>query len=248
MSQARSIATVVAGLMLCSVAPAAASGSTPAFARQTGLACNACHTHYPELTATGRAFKLNGYVFTNVKQLAPIGEQGQRMFALSEIPPVSVQLQGSNTMLAKGVPDSGVTHDLSQKNSTEFPQALSLFYTGKIADELGAFLQLTWNPSSNSVGIDNSDLRFANHAAFGTEEVPDLIYGVTLNNSCVLEQNLGVARGFKPMSEAKMQAVRDRARIFAADGRYELFKSTKKYDGKVGREQHHYPPEQKLPV
>jgi hypothetical protein len=64
----------------------------------------------------------------------------------------------------------------------------------------------------------------------------------------VLEQNLGVARGFKPMSEEKMQAVRDRARIFAVDGRYELFKSTKKYDGKVGREQHHYPPEQKLPV
>src|SRR5258708_1597705 len=35
---------------------------TPSFARQTGLACSACHTHYPELTAMGRQFKLNGYV------------------------------------------------------------------------------------------------------------------------------------------------------------------------------------------
>jgi uncharacterized protein len=69
-----------------------------------------------------------------------------------------------------------------------------------------------------------------------------------MDSLAVLEQNLGVARGFKPMSEEKMQAVRDRARIFAADGRYELFKSTTKYDGTVGREQHHYPPEQKLPV
>src|SRR5690349_10103715 len=40
-----------------------AYAATPSFARQTGLACSACHTHYPELTAMGRAFKLNGYVF-----------------------------------------------------------------------------------------------------------------------------------------------------------------------------------------
>src|SRR5262245_4963141 len=46
---------------------------TPSFARQTGLACNVCHTHYPELTATGRAFKLNGYVFRRADSL-----QGRR--------------------------------------------------------------------------------------------------------------------------------------------------------------------------
>jgi hypothetical protein len=46
-------------------------------------------------------------------------------------------------------------HELVQKNTAEFPQAFSLFYTGKIADELGAFLQLTWNPPSNSIGIES---------------------------------------------------------------------------------------------
>jgi hypothetical protein len=64
-----------------------------------------------------------------------------------------------------------------------FPQALSLFYTGSISDKLGAFLQLTWNPSGNSVGIDNSDLRFADHAAFDSIGIPDFIYGLTLNNN-----------------------------------------------------------------
>lgn len=64
----------------------------------------------------------------------------------------------------------------------------------------------------------------------------------------VLEQNLRVARGFKPLPENAMQTLRDRARIFAADGRYELFKTSTKYDGKVGREQHHYPPADKLPA
>jgi aryl-alcohol dehydrogenase-like predicted oxidoreductase len=64
----------------------------------------------------------------------------------------------------------------------------------------------------------------------------------------VLDQNLAIARGFQPMSADEMQTLRDRVRTLASDGRYELFKTTKKYDGKVGREQHHYPTAEKLPV
>jgi aryl-alcohol dehydrogenase-like predicted oxidoreductase len=64
----------------------------------------------------------------------------------------------------------------------------------------------------------------------------------------VLEQNLGIARGFQPMAQAEMEALRERVRIYASDGRYELFKTTKKYDGDVGREQHHYPTPEKLPA
>jgi aryl-alcohol dehydrogenase-like predicted oxidoreductase len=64
----------------------------------------------------------------------------------------------------------------------------------------------------------------------------------------VLEQNLTVARGFKPMNEQEMAALRERVRPIAADGRYELFKTTKHYDGDVGREQHGYPKAQELPL
>lgn len=69
-----------------------------------------------------------------------------------------------------------------------------------------------------------------------------------MDSIAVLVQNLQVAKGFQPMSAADMQALRDRVRIFAADGRFELFKTTKKYDGEVGREQHHFPPAEKLPA
>ncbi len=161
------------------------ANATPGFARQTGLSCQACHTVFPELTPFGRKFKLNAYVFTNVKQLEPISEQAQRTLALSELPPLSVQLQASYTRLNTSLPDNGApaVTDLAKRDTTEFPQALSLFYTGKIADELGAFLQLTWNPSVNSVGIDNSDLRFADHGGFESIGMPDFIYGLTLNNN-----------------------------------------------------------------
>ena len=69
-----------------------------------------------------------------------------------------------------------------------------------------------------------------------------------MDSMFVLEQNLRVARGFQPFAEQEMAAIRERVRPLAADGRYELFKTTTKYDGKVGREQHHYPPTEKLPV
>jgi hypothetical protein len=64
----------------------------------------------------------------------------------------------------------------------------------------------------------------------------------------VLEQNLEIAGGFVPLSEAEMKALRDRTRVAAGDGRYELFKMTTLYDGKVGREQHHMPTAQELPL
>jgi aryl-alcohol dehydrogenase-like predicted oxidoreductase len=64
----------------------------------------------------------------------------------------------------------------------------------------------------------------------------------------VLEQNLEIARGFKSLDEPTMTSLRDRSRRQAADGRLELFKTTKKYDGAVGREQHHYPTVSELPA
>jgi uncharacterized protein len=69
-----------------------------------------------------------------------------------------------------------------------------------------------------------------------------------MDSMAILEQNLRVARGFQPLGAEQMASIRERVRTLAADGRYELFKTTTKYDGKVGREQHHYPTTEKLPV
>jgi aryl-alcohol dehydrogenase-like predicted oxidoreductase len=64
----------------------------------------------------------------------------------------------------------------------------------------------------------------------------------------VLRQNLEIARGFQPLGAAEMQTLRDRCRFDASDGRFELFKTTKKYDGDVGRQQHGFPDAQELPA
>ena len=64
----------------------------------------------------------------------------------------------------------------------------------------------------------------------------------------VLHQNLEVARGFQPMPARELSALRTRVKQYASDGRFELFKSTKKYDGRIGRELHGFPTPQQLPV
>ena len=57
----------------------------------------------------------------------------------------------------------------------------------------------------------------------------------------VLRQNLRIARGFEPMPPSAMQALRARCAGDAADGRYELYKTTARHEGPVARKQHGFP-------
>ncbi len=57
----------------------------------------------------------------------------------------------------------------------------------------------------------------------------------------VLRQNLKVAQGFKPYSAAEMQALRDRCKQMAGDGRFELYKVSLKFDNPEARLAHEYP-------
>jgi aryl-alcohol dehydrogenase-like predicted oxidoreductase len=62
----------------------------------------------------------------------------------------------------------------------------------------------------------------------------------------VLKQNLKVAAGFKRMSPRQMEALRGRVREEAEDGRFELYKTTAKHEGPVGRKQHGFPDDDDL--
>jgi uncharacterized protein len=58
----------------------------------------------------------------------------------------------------------------------------------------------------------------------------------------VLHQNLRIAGDFQPMTETSMQALRTRCAHEAADGHFELYKTSKAFDGPPGRKQHKFPP------
>jgi aryl-alcohol dehydrogenase-like predicted oxidoreductase len=57
----------------------------------------------------------------------------------------------------------------------------------------------------------------------------------------VLEQNLKIARDFKPYSAEELEALRQRCAKEAADGRHELYKVSLKYDNPEARRPHGFP-------
>src|ERR1700733_652649 len=148
--------------------------AVPSFARQTGLACEACHTVFPQLTPFGRVFKASGYTLFNTQKVADIDRSKQSTLSLSDLPPISA-------MIMAGTSDAAKANDPnSSKVSTDFPQQASLFYAGRISDNIGAYFQLTYDDQSGSIGIDNTDIRFADVASVDGHNV---IYGVSLNNN-----------------------------------------------------------------
>jgi hypothetical protein len=69
-----------------------------------------------------------------------------------------------------------------------------------------------------------------------------------IDSLAVLRQNLAIAGGFKPMTAEQMEALRRRCAKAAGDGHLELYKSTMKYDGDLGREQHGIPSHKETPL
>jgi aryl-alcohol dehydrogenase-like predicted oxidoreductase len=96
-------------------------------------------------------------------------------------------------------------------------------------------------PIVQGVATVEEALRYAMSLAVATT-----ISGI--DSLAVLRQNLGIARGFKPMTASEMQTLSRRCALAAGDGHLELYKSTMKYDGDVGREQHGLPPHKELPL
>ena len=57
----------------------------------------------------------------------------------------------------------------------------------------------------------------------------------------ILEQNLQIAQNFTPMTQDEMQALRERCRYYAGDGRFELYKTSIKFDNPEARLAHDFP-------
>jgi len=66
--------------------------------------------------------------------------------------------------------------------------------------------------------------------------ISSLVSGI--DSEKVLDQNLKIVRDFQPMSEDEKRAIEAKTLKLAGDGRFELFKSSKMFDGPVHRKQH----------
>jgi hypothetical protein len=152
----------------CLLSPLVAK-ALPAYARQTGQNCVACHAggQFPELTSYGRLFKLTGYT---------IGARNV---------PISVMGVASLTQSADPTVDPAFARD-----GIALFQTASVFLAGKVTDNIGVFAQATFNNYDNQNpvtghwngrwGSDNFDLRYADRYIDFNR---DLIVGLSLNNN-----------------------------------------------------------------
>ena len=173
------LALIGATLLLASSSALA----VPSFARQTGMACEACHTVFPELTPFGRNFKLHAYTIDNLPQVSGMNANKDQTLALNQLPPLSFMFQASYTSTKKSIPDTqagtgSVSSDALAKNGQVlFPQQASLFYAGRIAPNFGAFVQMTYDGTAGTFGWDNTDIRYARPAN------DDFLWGISANNN-----------------------------------------------------------------
>ena len=149
------------------------SQALPLFARQTGQNCVACHAggQFPELTPYGRMFKLTGYTI------------GSRVAV-----PLAVMGLVTSSKVSDTSKSGNPAGDFS-KNGTPLFSGGSLFLGGKVTDNIGAFIQWTYDNFavqnadggySGHSGTDNVDIRYADRFI---DTNRDLIFGVSLNNN-----------------------------------------------------------------
>ena len=151
------------------------SWAIPSFARQTGMSCNTCHTIFPELTAFGRQFKLNGYTMVGIPTVQAVApaDSDNTILNLVKTSPFSAMLQASYTYKSKEQPGT-------QNDNFSFPQQLSLFVAGSLTPKIGAFIQMTYSDQDGKFSLDNTDIRYADQTELAEQP---FTYGVTLNNN-----------------------------------------------------------------
>jgi hypothetical protein len=107
------------------------AAAVPAFARQTGMACTACHfQHYPAINAFGRAFKQGGFTMKGAQSMVE-GEALSIPVALNASLITKVRYQKSNG-------DTSST-DFGE---LQFPDEAALLIGGRAGEHVGFLLEL----------------------------------------------------------------------------------------------------------
>jgi len=144
--------------------PSRRAFSIPLYARQTGQPCATCHTAFLELNPFGRRFKLGGYTLNGGDWTGP---------------PFAVMLEAPTYTHTEAGQTGGAAPHFGPNNNFAFQQA-SLFTGGRFTDNLGAFIQGTYDGVARRFAWDNADIRFAKPINLDGHT---LLGGVTTNNN-----------------------------------------------------------------
>ncbi len=140
-------------------------------------------------------------------------------------------------MLATGFPFDAVQMPLNPFDATfrSFEQKVLPQLTERGIAAIGMKpLSGAGDPISQGVLSAEEALRYA-------MSLPVSVTVTGIDKLDVLHQNIAIANTFEPMNTAEMSALRERCRSAAGDGRYELYKTSIKYDNPQARIAHSFP-------
>lgn len=128
----KKITLSIAGV-LAAIAFAPEASAIPAFARQTGMACSACHfQHFPVLNAFGRSFKSSGYTLMGTQSQV----EGENLALPSNLnAAIFINAQYNKTNGASA--GNTATNKTTNNGQLQIPNAMSLFMGGRIAENVG---------------------------------------------------------------------------------------------------------------
>ncbi|MDD2701991.1 MAG: hypothetical protein PHH36_12250 [Sideroxydans sp.] len=123
----KKVALSLAGV-LAAAAFAPEASAIPAFARQTGMACSACHAqHFPILNGFGRAFKAAGFTMMGSQEKVE-GEHLSIPAQMNFGQLLKVRYQKSSG------PSDAVSGTSTNSGQWQFPDEYALFVGGRMAD------------------------------------------------------------------------------------------------------------------
>jgi len=172
-NELRNILALLRGVAVLLALPPMGAHALPSFAQQTGQPCATCHvgSFGPQLTAFGRAFKLQGYA------LPTTGAKDKSDEGKDFIPLAAMLVTSFTRTRTDQSQDAGRS---AGRNDNFSVQEASVFLAGHLTDHIGAFAQATYSDIDGKTQLDNVDVRYAR--TFMLAEKPT-IFGVSLNNN-----------------------------------------------------------------
>lgn len=134
----------------------------PAFARQVGMACSACHyQHFPVLNSFGRAFKENGFTMIGaqekVEDTSPPGVSIPAVLNGALVGYIAYQkTNGPSTPNGNGTSTTNETAKNSNDGQLLNPQQVSLFLAGRAGEHTGFEAEINLTPASSGTIPDGS--------------------------------------------------------------------------------------------
>lgn len=184
--------------VLAATAFAPEASAIPAFARQTGRACSACHQqHFPVLNAVGQEFKNSGYTQQGAK-----GKFKTEELSITDNLNAAILLKARYQKSSGTDPVGTVSGTTTNGGQWQIPDELSLFFGGRIAEN--EMFKIGFMNENNMVGGPVGGIV----AGFKIPVVVTAVEGINIMAIPYMTDALGVAYGYEQSSTGMTRGVR----------------------------------------